>query len=76
MFTVVGVGGLGLGLMVKIADEAGAVVLPDDVGDGLSQLVFPGQFHPVLDMGDEDQAAHGRGQLLVLVFPAIWFSTK
>ena len=48
--------------------SVGAVVLADDIGDVLPQPVFPGQVHPVLDMGDEDQAAHGRGQLLVLVF--------
>src|SRR4030042_1316992 len=47
----------------------GAVVLADDAGDAFSQFLLPGQVHPVLDVGGEDEAAHGRGQLLVLVVP-------
>src|SRR5208337_4620320 len=68
-FYRLGVGRLGLGLMVKIGDKAGAVMLLDDVGNGLSQLLFPGQVHPVLDVGDENQATQGGSQLFVLVFP-------
>ena len=68
---LVGFGRLRLGLVEKIADEVGAVVLTDDISDVLPQPVFPGQVHPVLDMGDQDQAAHGRGQLLVLVVAAL-----
>ena len=67
---LVGVGRLILGLGVEKTDEAGAVVLLDDVADGLAQVLPPGQFHPVLDVGREDQAAHGGGELFMFVLPA------
>jgi len=43
------------------------VVLLDNVDDVSPQLLFPGEFHSIFYMGDQDQAAHGRRELLVLV---------
>ena len=49
-----------LGLVVKIADQAGAVVLPDVVDNDLGEFFLPGDFNSVLHMGDQYQARHGR----------------
>ena len=63
-------GRLGLGLMIEVADKAAAVVLLDNINDLVPQVVFPGQIHPVLDMGDEDQGAQRWGQFFVFILPA------
>ena len=55
------------GFFVKIANDAGSMVLLDGVDDGLSQLVLPSQLYTGLDVRDQDQARHGRCQLVMPV---------
>lgn len=57
------------GLLKKIADEAGAVVLPYGVDNRLPQLVLPRNIHTVFDMCYQNQAGHRGGQFVVPVNP-------
>ena len=43
------------------------MVLLDEVDDRLGQVVLAGQVGAVLDVGDDDQRAHGRHERLVAV---------
>ena len=43
------------------------MVLSDDVFNPFAQLGFTGDLDAVLDVGDEDEGAHGGGQFLVFV---------
>ena len=61
---------------VEILDQRRAVVLLDEVDDRLRQVVLPGQVGAVLDVGDDDQRAHGRHERFVAVVAWPWFSMK
>ena len=56
-----------VGLVVEVFDQGGAVVLLDQVDDRLGQVVLPAEVDAVLDVADDDQRAHRRGQLGVAV---------
>ncbi len=56
-----------LGLGVKELDEPGAVVLPDDVHDLVTEMILGGKLRPLFGVGEEDEGAHGRGQLVMAV---------
>ena len=53
--------------MVEVLDQRRAVVLLDQVDDRLGQVVLPAQVDAVLDVADDDQRAHRRGELGVAV---------
>ena len=56
--------------MVEVLDEAGAVVLFDDINDNAGQFVFAGEFNAFLDVGFDDEGTHGRGLFVMGVEPA------
>ena len=58
------------GLMVEVLDEAGAVVLFDDINDNAGQFVFAGEFDAFLDVGFDDEGTHGRVFFVMGVEPA------
>ena len=51
--------------MIEILDQRRAVVLFDEVDQRLGQVVLVGEIDAVLDVADDDQRAHGRGQMVV-----------
>jgi hypothetical protein len=53
--------------LVKKRNITGSVVLADDVHDVFSQAMLPGEFDPVLHVGDQDETAHRRCQLFVAI---------
>lgn len=59
------------GFVIKISDEAGTVVLPDSVDYILAELVLFRNFNAFFDMGNQDQAGHGRGQFVVFIFAVL-----
>ena len=44
------------------------MMLSDGVDDKVTQFVFPGNLHTVFDMGDQNQAGHGRCQMVVFIY--------
>lgn len=56
-------------LVVEVLDEAGAVVLFDDINDNARQFVFAGEFDAFLDVGLDNEGTHGRVLLVVGVEP-------
>ena len=64
----VGVGAVApVGLVVEVFDQRRAVVLLDQVDDRLGQVVLPAEVDAVLDVADDDQRAHRRGEVGVPV---------
>ena len=57
-------------LVEEVLDERGAVVLLDEVDERLGEVVFFRQVDAVLDVADDDEGAHGRGEMLVAAFAA------
>ena len=55
------------GFLVKITDQAGAVVLPNNIRNLLPQFIALGQLNALLDVREQNKRAHGRGQFVVLV---------
>ncbi len=55
------------GALVKVTDHGGAMVLLDDIDDALVELVFERQVHAFLHVGDDDERAHRRRQLVVRI---------
>ena len=62
---VIGVDGVLGGFVIKIFHQRRAVVLFDEVDQRLWQMVLLGQVDAVFDVADDDQRAHGRGQIVV-----------
>ncbi len=56
-----------VGLVIEVLDQRRAVVLLDQVDDPLGQVVLSAQVDAVLDVADDDQRAHRRGQVGVPV---------
>lgn len=56
------------GFLIEKGNEACSMMLADDVDDGLGKMMLSRQFDSLFDMRDKDEAAHGRGQLLVAIF--------
>ena len=47
--------------------QGGAVVLLNDIDDAAVELVFDGEIDAVFDVGDEDEGAHPRGEVIVRI---------
>jgi len=60
-----------LGFLIEVTDEIGSMVLLDNIDDLLSQMVLLGQGDPVLDVGDQNQAAHARREFVVRVLSTL-----
>jgi len=43
-------------------------MLQNDVADSFLPSVFTSQLHSILDMGNEDEARHRRGEMFVFIF--------
>jgi len=72
---------LGAFLLLRAAveeiDQRVTVVLLDHVDDAGVELVFHREVDAVLDVGDDDEGAHCRGERVVGVsVPSCWFSMK
>ena len=59
--------------MVEVLHQGGAVVLLDEIDDGLRQVVLLGEGEPVLDVADDDERAERRLQFVVPVLADLVF---
>lgn len=53
------------GALVEVADEGGAVVFTDGLEEGGVEFVFESQIDAFLDVGNNDEGAHGGGEVVV-----------
>ena len=53
------------GALIEIRNQGGAVVLADDIDDLGVELVFEGQIHALLHMGDDNESTHRRSEVVV-----------
>src|SRR5205823_13406194 len=57
--------------LVEVVNERGAMVILNDVDDALIELILERKIDALLDVRDDDQCAHRRGEIVMRIAPEV-----